>query len=105
MFVSVFLLSESSDGILVATGCVAEIRLSELGKEEPAAGRELCGAGARWVREQRSHRRGDGKRRAYQWTTVNRFVESSRRRTILQSLLAEGEGSGGSLHRRSPRLV
>lgn len=42
MFVSVFLLSESSDGILVAAGCVAEIRLSEPGEEARAAWREPC---------------------------------------------------------------
>lgn len=51
MFVSVFLLSESSDGVMVATGCGAEIRLPGLGEEEPAG----------WERQRGSRRRGDGK--------------------------------------------
>jgi len=97
VFVPVFLLSESSDGMLVATGCVAEIQLPWLGEWDSSTGSHAR-AGDGWEREQGSRRRGGGKRGAHGWTAVNRCVESSQQRAILPSLFAEREGSVGSLH-------
>lgn len=97
VFVPVFLLPESSDGMLVATGCVAEIRLPGpvgrgAGHGEPRWGQGRLGEGAGQPPERRwqtPERRG-GPLQIGLLNPLGKGQSSSHS-------FAEGEGSIGSL--------